>query len=150
MFACLEEVEKSRRMAALAAHAATVGTYFVARKRGGVSQQLKTGELNHGIQGACSNDYSTGWAKGRGLHVTFKATFSEYGPELSAKLVRAWCHRMQYFYDLELASTDADFAFTQDIIDGYVEPSELTELAAAAPDLKTMARIRQIRRIPQA
>ena len=68
-------------------------------------------------------------------------------------LVRSWCHRMQWFFDMEMAAIDgAEFSFNDDIVSRYIEP---TELAALAEDRmhpkwsKWFPRILAIRTIPR-
>ena len=90
------------------------------------------------------------WANRRGLRVTFKATVSEHGAHASKVLARAWCHRMQFFYDLEFESAEGpDLEYTLEIIATYIEPSELAALVADCTNPKWVERIEVIRNIPR-
>ena len=148
MLAGLADMEKARR--SLVEEDIHEGTRdFHPKIRGGPSQMLKSGEAVHAAQGA-SNNNGSAWAKRHGLQVSFKATYSEYGVANSNALVRSWCHRMQHFYDVEVAArAGLDFVFSQDVLDAYIEPTELTALAVEkSTSLKTTLRIELIRKIP--
>ena len=125
---------------------------FVAKARRGDSQVLKSGEVMHAMQGQCSGQVADGWAR-RNAATTFKATFSEHGTPESKILVRAWCHRMQHFFNLEMAALEpASFVFTAAHLAAYEEPIEFTDLAMVDGHprwRKWMARIRAIRNIPR-
>ena len=78
---------------------------------------------------------------------------SEHGPEASKILLRAWCHRMQFFYDAERESPAVPaFSFSPAVLAMHIEPTELIDLvnnAAHEKWPKWMARILAIRAIPR-
>ena len=84
---------------------------------------------------------------------TFKATMGEHGVEPSKVLVRAWCHRMQFFYDAEREASAASGGSTPPaVVARYIEPTELTDLANNNTHekwRKWMGRIAVIRAIPR-
>ena len=125
---------------------------FVAKVRGGESEVYKSGDIVHAMQGQCSGGEATAWAR-RHASITFKATFSEHGVAEAKTIVRAWCHRMQHFYNLEMsAPASSDFSFDPATVAAYLEPTELTALAEMVGHpkwRKWMGRIQAIRRIPQ-
>ena len=85
---------------------------FVAKVRGGESEVYKSGDIVHAMQGQCSGGEATAWAR-RHASITFKATFSEHGVAEAKTIVRAWCHRMQHFYNCEMcAPASSDFLLT--------------------------------------
>ena len=84
------------------------------------------------------------------LQVTFRAGFTQHRSiDVCGILVRAWCHKMQFLYDLEISLGGPEYRFRAADIAGYEEPAEFTELAAGAPAAsETARRVRQIRGIP--
>ena len=128
------------------------GRDFVTKIRGGLSETLKSGMTVHAAQGQCTSREAEFWARLHGA-TTFKATFNEHTMVASKVLTRCWCHRMQYFYDLEkMAPPGSDFSYTPDVVASYMEPTELAALCAdkANPKWKGwMVRIVVIRRIPR-
>ena len=104
-FSALADLEKARADA-LEDYVISGCADFAARVRGGESQVRATGEGVHAMQGQCCSKFATAWARRRGLQVTLKASFIPHGPAEAKVLTRSWCHRMQHFYDLELASAE--------------------------------------------
>ena len=92
------------------------------------------------------------WARKHGS-TAFKCTFSEHDMEPSRVMVRAWCHRMQFFYDTEMAAPpDSAFSFTPEVVASYTEPTELVDLAQNEAHRlwpRWIARIAAIRSIPR-
>ena len=63
-------------------------------------------------------------------------------------LVRAWCHRMQYLFDLQIASPLGEkFVFTPEHLAAYNEPSEFARLVDAGVDGWTAERVNFIRHL---
>ena len=55
--------------------------------------------------------------------------YSIYGAEVCRILAPCWCHRVQYYYNLEvIADVGEDLVFTEEPHAGYHEPSELVRL----------------------
>ena len=144
----LTALDKERIVTA-AEHAFAGCADFVSRVRGGESHILKTGEEVHAHQSQCIGKFATAWARRRNLHTTFKATHGTHGPAEAKLLCRCWCHRMQFFYDLELASAEGPaLVYSREHVESYVEPTELTILAADGTNPAWHARIAAIRAIP--
>ena len=95
IWAGLAALERAR-VAEAAISAALPGSDFVSKVRGGRSMAGGSGDIVHAMQGQCCGRDAERWARERGQS-TFKATFSEHGTVESKTIVRAWCHRMQYF-----------------------------------------------------
>ena len=124
------------------------GGDFKPKVRGGKSQIAKTGEGAHAMQGQCTNATATHWAR-TFAQVTWKATFSEHDPGPSRVLVRSWCHRMQFFFNMCAAAPEGlDILYTPAMIASYVEPTELTALDTADATRALLGRIASIRSIP--
>ena len=149
MMTALADLEKER-IAAADEHSFSGHPDFASRVRGGESQVLKSGEGAHAHQSQCTSKFSTAWARRRGLHATFKAT---HGPRDIAQakiLCRSWCHRMQFFYNLEKASAEGPgLIYTAAHIASYVEPSELLALCMDGASPAWADRITAIRMIPR-
>ena len=86
-----------------------------------------------------------------GTQKTFRADFEayrEWGPDTCGVLCRAWAHRMQYSFGLEISGVvPRPLAFKAIHFEDYEEPSEFTELAARASG-RLIARVAQIRAVP--
>ena len=149
LLAGLSDLEKAR-CAAVAEHSARGGGGdFAPKIRGGASQILKSGEVAHAAQGQTTNAVAKKWAQDNRLQVTFKATFGTHGVDAANTIVRGWCHRMQFFYDMHMANADdASFAFTAREVGLYAEPSDLTALASELTNIEWQGRIAAIRLIP--
>ena len=147
IFAALARVELAR--VAEADIAAARGTVdFVCIENRGESNVLKGKAFHDAVQGKCAHKEADTWARGHRLQVTYKATFTEHKEVPSRILVRSWVHRMQHFYDYELKHGCDGFKFTQAMVDLYVEPDELTNLASSCTHAHTLQRIAVLRKIP--
>ena len=147
VFAALAAVDKAR--IAEAGIAMERGSHdFHCKENCGESNLRKGKAFHDACQGHCATNEADKWARQRNLHVTFKGTFSEHNEQPARILVRAWVHRMQYFYDYERAHGGEDFEFNAGIVRTYCEPDELTRLAATSDKTSTLKRIEQIRRLP--
>ena len=76
---------------------------FVVKVRHSTEKAL-AGEGPDALQAQTRTELARDWCNRHKLQTTFKATFSRYGFDTSNILARAWCHRMQYFWDMEMAS----------------------------------------------
>ena len=149
IFAGLASVEKARMAeSAVATEAGHVD--FVCHEKYGESNLLKGKPFHDAVQGHCGTKEATSWARDRGLQITFKATFTAHDPDPSRVLVRAWCHRMQYFFDHEKANGGyPGFAFSDDVVKTYREPDELSRVeTTCTKPANTLPRIAAIRRLP--
>ena len=86
---------------------------FGSLARGGAREKALTGKALHATQAVARTLLGKTWAEKRGLQVTFKATHSEHGADASRVLCRAWSHRMQFFFDMEMASVDPKKLFDE-------------------------------------
>ena len=144
----LGALEKEQKIAAIE-HASSGCADFKSAVRGGESQLYKSGDAVHANQARSVGKFATAWARRRGLHITFKATHGEHGQAEAKVLCRAWCHRMQFFYDLELASAEGpELVYTLAHVASYIEPTELTALAADGSKDAWAARVFAIRALP--
>ena len=147
VFAALDTVERARATEA-GIDAERGNADFQCKENYGESNLRKGKEFHDAVQGQCSNKGSDEWARMRGLQVTFKATFGEHTEDASRVMVRAWVHRMQFFYSYEQAHGGEGFEFTQDITNSYLEPDEFTRLARECTKATTKTRIAKIRKLP--
>ena len=73
---------------------------------------------------------------------------SAYGEAVCGILARASCHRMQYFFDREVAdATVVERPFTAAEISEYAETSEFAKVAAAPSTPGVAKRVQQIREV---
>jgi hypothetical protein len=69
-----------------------------------------------------------------------------YGLQVCGVLARAWCHRLQHFYNLESSDAlGAAMIYTAEHFADYTEPRELLQLAETSTSGEVLGRIRQIR-----
>ena len=144
----MSDMEKERCALALEAPV-SVGDFVLAiRGREKATSTAAVG--SDAVQGKARGKEVELWCQHRHLQTTFKATYSEYrSQEVCRTLVKGWAHRMQYFYDLAMASGNANaFEFGLGHISSYVEPVEFHNLARAPPSTKLEARIASVRRLP--
>ena len=103
----------------------------------------------HAVQASACGALATEWCGRRGLQVTFKATLSAYSMEESLILARSWVHRMQFFFDMEMAAPNAELLYSEVHISEYTEPSELASLLTPASSKKLRDRVAWLRAIPK-
>ena len=108
----LADVEKARAVEATIAVERGFRD-FRSQEQHGESNVKKGAAYHDALQGICCNADSDAWTRGRRMHVTFKATFTEHTEEASRVLVRAWVHRMQWFFDYEMSHGGPGFVFQQ-------------------------------------
>ena len=96
---------------------------------GGRTAKGKIGKSCDAFQGHASNQDSVAWCMLARLQHAARFDLSAYGGERGACImVRAWMHRMQYMYTHHVEG-DAAMGFDCDVLVGYDEPEEFTELA---------------------
>ena len=122
---------------------------FVVRVRGDTPMRAMAGEAVDAIQGAARNEMARDWCRRRGLNVTFRAGFANHTRVDCGILVRGWCRRMQFFYEMELTSDEGfAFAYSPDRVASFEESTEFLALAERGKDdHRLMARVAQIRAI---
>ena len=83
------------------------------------------------------------------LNMSASFSIQMYGDAAALSLARAWIHRHFYFLGVWMAAhCSYPFAFTDAHVNAYVEPAELSHLAAhAAPGSKLAKRIGTIRAV---
>ena len=95
-------------------------------------------------RGALARDFCTR----RRLQYSMRFDVAAYGEEACGVMSRGFCHRMQYFFNCELARDNgAERPFTREDVAAYREPSELTKLANTSTNVNSLTRIEQIRAI---
>ena len=106
----------------------------------------------HSIQGICCSVAASSFvevqsAKAYAERITKSQEFTlaRYGSSIAGILARGWVHRMQYFLDISFVKGEAADFSTQEVAD-YVEPRELTDLAAETSDPHVQQRVRRLRR----
>jgi hypothetical protein len=97
-----------------------LGGQWTARHRGVAADALK---------GHARTAEAQSWCRRVGVPVSARFEISAYGQAAAATLARAWCSRMQHFYNLaEEMPEDADF--TDEQRGSWQEPSEFRSLLA--------------------
>eukprot|EP00974_Lingulodinium_polyedra_P035797 3435890-Lingulodinium_polyedra.AAC.1 len=60
------------------------------------------------VAGVCRSHDVRDWCRRQGVQNTFRANYSVYGGRAGGIICRAWCHRMQYYYNLHLTSPQGE------------------------------------------
>ena len=96
---------------------------------GGMGLMATDGIPFDAVCGICKGQHIVQWCRRRGVQYSFRANYSTYGTRVCGILCRAWSHRMQYYYNLQVTSPEGDaLVFTEEHHAGYTEPTELTRL----------------------
>ena len=93
------------------------------------------------IQGSARGVLAQSFCRRRNVQLSARFDVSAYGQVACNVLARAWCHRMQYYYNLEL--TDAlgeGKVFTQADVDAYLAPTEFVQLVESRPHSAQLAK----------
>ena len=147
VFEALKMLEKER--SAVAEEGGLTQVDFATRVRGRAVATLSEDAGPMGVQGVARTELARQLCARRGLQHTFKCTYSVHGRDASGVLSRAWCHRMQFFLDFELASEDGEgVLITDDIVSSYGEPTELASLDKQKMSWATRERLIFIRNLP--
>ena len=101
---------------------------FVVVVLAGVATLVRDGPSYQGVaRGGLAED----WCRRRGLRLSASFLMDLYTPAGAASLARAWCHRMQFFFNLYVSGgLDVRHAFTAEQMEAYEEPTELAALMA--------------------
>eukprot|EP00974_Lingulodinium_polyedra_P110732 10709164-Lingulodinium_polyedra.AAC.1 len=79
-----------------------------------------------GFLAIARGDMAIQFCRRRGVAYSFKVTFSACGERGAGVLSRAWCHRLQYYYNEELLAPEGPtVAFSGRHHKGYQEPTEV-------------------------
>ena len=107
------------------------------------------GHVADAIQGAARGALAQDFCTRRSLPKSIRFELTAYSADACGVLARAWCHKMQYFFNIELQDgKHIDKAkFDPDLFTAYKEPTEFTALASQADATtgRLAKRIAQIR-----
>ena len=147
LFNALTELEKAR--SALRDESGRDNVIdFGSTIRGGARHYAATGSSVHATLAVARTELAADWCRERRLALSFQAAHSVYGADVAKVLCRSWSHRMQFFFDMELAASDPGQLFAEGHIAEYEEPTELTALLASPVSGRVRERVAKIRRIP--
>ena len=117
---------------------------------GGPAMLRKRGTATPGILAHPRSELAKEFVRLNGIRPqTVTLSFDVYTQPIAHILGRAWCHRLQYFYDQALATQDfaGPFTATAMVKAAYIEPTEFSELARTQVPAKVRQRIVLIRSI---
>ena len=86
------------------------------------------------------------WCKTYGLQMSARFSIKLYGEFMANLLSRAWCHRMQHYFDIAGSARVPGYSYKADDHESYVEPSSFSE-AVPALEGQALARAMGIRSI---
>eukprot|EP00974_Lingulodinium_polyedra_P084351 8166743-Lingulodinium_polyedra.AAC.1 len=75
---------------------------------GGEDLQARKGIPYDAIIGIARNDDATDWCKRRKVPYSFRANYTTYGASACGVLARFWCHKMQYYLNIEANHPEAE------------------------------------------
>ena len=133
--------------AALAEGAPHSAEDFKTRVLGGPWLIRTRGEGRYAVAGEAVGAFAIDFCRRRKVNRGFRCNYSVYGARVCGILCRLWCHKMQYFLDVETAATEGtELVFTPEHHAGYEEPTEVARLLAEPVVIpETRVRVEQVR-----
>ena len=121
---------------------------FLVHVLGGQWQLALKGVVADAIQGRACNQ-AVEWCRSRGVSYTARFEIATFSEAAAAVMARAWCSKMQHFYNIALRSGDGGHVFSEAERSSWAEPTELTLLAQNTPttDRRLHRRIDGLRRL---
>ena len=116
--------ELCAKRVAMAAETPLAGDDFRTGVLGGAWTQREKGRPYDAINGRAANAVAEDFCQKYALAESSRYAVSVFGDALAAVMARAWCHRMQLFFDVATAN-GANYSFTDDDHASYEEPLEL-------------------------
>ena len=105
-------------------------------KGGSWKQQHRGSGTDSTMARACS-EVSTAWCKLYGLQKSTSFSHKKFGEEAAACLALAWCHRMQFFYNIYKLVDTHGYVYCEDDWTSYQEDESFSlfcqELATSSP-----------------
>jgi hypothetical protein len=102
------------------------------------------------VQGAARGAFAKDFCARRGVQLAIRFSYNSYGAELCGVMARAWCHKMQFFLNLERRTpAGAAVVITRDHHDEYSEPTEFTRAVLESDCHLVAGRAAQIRGLLQ-
>ena len=118
--------------------------------RGGMWTQQHLGVAYHAYMAFAKAGLPTDFCERYGFTRTASYTISKFGEEACLVMVRAWMHKMSFFYNIWWEhDCSPSFQFEVEHIQAYMgqEPEELTELERNCGAEGVRIRIRQVRNL---
>ena len=117
---------------------------FHADLRGGPNTFKRSGTEFNEVRGEAKGR-AFEWCQDRGMHTSFTRSLKGYPDTHAFKLVRFWCHRMQYIRDNELGR---DTSWALNAAGDYEPPEEITAaLREVGPAHKTAKAMHDIEKL---
>jgi hypothetical protein len=106
------------------------------------------GVISDALSGITIGEHAIDWCRVRALNLSFRCEIALYAIENCAVLVRTWCIKMQYYYNLSLTRPDG-VGFTDADRAGFVYPPEFELMAATTfvGHARGQRRVQQIRNL---
>ena len=113
----------------------------------GESTRKLTGKYADAFSGSARGELAKDWCLRYGLQRSSRYGFGDFGADGSALMALAYCHRMQYFYDLYLERGGTAVVYTDEDIDGYQELAEFATYANGLTGAVLSRRVSELRRM---
>jgi hypothetical protein len=105
-----------------------------------------TNSIRSQAKGRLANDWCTMYAVP--MSITFSTLNNMYDRHTIIIMAKYWAAKMQYLFNMYLLQDGKGrYTYTDDDLNGFVEPHEVVDLVAANPGDKVLQRITQIRNI---
>ena len=112
--------------------------------RGGAWCMEHYGVPYNSLRGQASNDGARVFCRLNRLNDSATFSIGVYEADGAELLSRAWCHKMQWWYD-QYAEQGPRFDVSPAVVAAYPEPSGVEDLMLACGDVRIMNRIRELR-----
>ena len=149
LFAAVASMEAAR--SAMAAGAGPTTSDFAVRMRTTTEESAaRSGDAGFdAAQSIAKHDMAIAFCKRRKEQSTFRISYSKASNETVGVLMREWCRRMQFYYDLEVRSKEGPaLAFGAAHHEAYEEATDFAALATSPANVgEVRKRIEHIRRM---
>ena len=126
-----DELHRYRSNLAAAALSAPGDSDFMTTCLGGKWTKEHKGVDADAVRGHARGESAVTFCEARGVNKSKRFEISVYTFGHAAVFARAWCHRMQYFFNLACEAEDYMCGFSLEQISAYEAPTEFTAAAQA-------------------
>ena len=144
--AIFSELDRRRAELAASTPAELAVTDFAVKVLGGAWTRSHRGVDADAMQGHAVGNYAKQFCRRRGVAMSARFEISLYSATHASVFARAWAHRMQHFLNCEVAAGDEKYAFSEQDVARYSEPTEFAQAAKALQSqAQAVKRVQSIR-----
>ena len=121
-------------------------TDFHTQIRGGAWTRANKGVAYDSIRGHAITEVARHWARQYGLGISFSCSYKKFAEGTANALALAWCHRMQFFFNISKESSNLSYRYTEQDYLSYAPDPDFVAFVDALPlDSPVWERVSQIR-----